>query len=283
MIWFLLAMLSAIASASQNIFHRKIMMTENPYAYAFLENIFTGILFIPAAIIAWYLPREPIAWALVLCSSVLWSLIAVIAMHTYKYTKVSLRAPVNESRAFWLLLFSAIILGELITMQKILGVALIFLGLVYLNYKKGSWGSFADRGVQLTFLVAIISALTAVVDKKATAYWTPGVYGALVYIIPSIFIGAYAITQKGKDVKHIIKTKHSWLIAVVILGFIFYFCQLSALKLAEASVVYPVLRMSSLFTVLGGIIFLNERSDILKKIISTIVVIAGVALVSGYW
>jgi uncharacterized membrane protein len=283
MLWFLLAMVSAIASASQNIFHRKIMMTENPYAYAFLENIFTGLLFVPAAILAWNLPREPVAWALAVCSSILWSLIAVIAMHTYKYTKVSLRAPISESRSLWLLIFSAIILGEFITMQKIFGVILIFIGLVYLNYKKGSWGSFADRGVQLTLLVAIISALTAVVDKKATAYFSPGVYGMIVYLLPALFIGTYAVTKKGKDVQHIIETKQLWLVAVVILGFVFYFCQLSALKLADASVVYPVLRMSSLFTVLGGIIFLNERQDIIKKIISTIIVIAGVLLVSGFF
>jgi drug/metabolite transporter (DMT)-like permease len=259
------------------------MMSEDPLAYAFLENLLTGLVFIPFAIFAWSIPQEQIAWALLFISCMLWTAIAIVSMYSYKYTAVSLRAPISETRTFWLLLFSVLILSEVITYQKFFGVSLIFIGVIIIKFKKGlTYNSFFDKGVLLTLVSALLSALTAIVDKKSMQYFTEGFYGMIVYLVPAVFIGIYISRKKIRDVKLIISKKLPWLFAVMILGFVYYYFQLAALKLAEVSIVYPILRLSTLFTVVGGIIFLNERENIVRKIIATIVVIAGVILVSGY-
>ena len=136
--------------------------------------------------------------------------------------------------------------------------------------------------MQLTLITALLSALVAIIDKKATVYFSAGMYGAIVYLIPALFLGIYVLTRKRKDAASIMRTKSRWLSIVVACGFVFYFFQLLAFKAADVSIVYPVLRMSTLFTVLGGIIFLGERESVIRKLTATLIIIAGVILVSGY-
>lgn len=284
MLWFVFALSAALISAGQNLVSRKVMLKSDPYAYAFLENGLTLLLFIPLAILAWELPTEAVAWLITAAAGIIWSVISVIIMFSYKHTKVSLRAPVSESRSFWVLLFAALFLAEAITAEKVIGVTVIFIGIMIVTYRKGAqFGSLKDKGVQLTLLSALLLALVSILDKKALAYFTPNVYAVFVYLIPTVSVGAYALAARRTDVQGILTSQKLLLAGLVILGAGAYYFQLQAINIAEVSVVFPILRLSTMFTVIGGIIFFHERDHIMRKIIATLIVVAGVVLVSGYY
>ncbi|PIN74644.1 hypothetical protein COV18_07170 [Candidatus Woesearchaeota archaeon CG10_big_fil_rev_8_21_14_0_10_37_12] len=54
------------------------------------------------------------------------------------------------------------------------------------------------------------------------------------------------------------------------------------MTLQEVGLVFPIVRASALVSVLGGIMFFREeRKEIAKKLIATLVIIVGVILLSG--
>lgn len=283
MIWLIFALISASASSIQSLIHRVIMLTEEPYPYALVENLLTALVFVPILILEFSLPKSYFAWFLVIISSLLWVFISVISMNAYKYTQISLKAPLSESRVIFTLLFAIFLLSEAIVTEKLIGVGLIFIALTALTYKKQKrFGDLKDKGVQFILISAFLSALVAIIDKKAMTYFTAGTFGFLVYFIPALILILFG-KRYYQSAKKIIKTKTKFLIVLVILGFFFYYFKLRAYQLADVSQVFPIIRLSTLFTVIGGVIFLKEREYILKKIILTLLILLGVILISGYY
>lgn len=281
MIWLLYALIATLSNSIRSILHRFIMLTEDPYSYALLENILTALIFVPVLINEFVFPINFLAWILVLTSSILWVFIAVIGFYAYKYTQVSVKSPLSESRVLWVLLFAIIFLKESLIIEKVLGIILIFISLVVLTYKKqNKFGDLRDKGVQLTLLTALLTAGVAIIDKSALKYFTPGTFGFLVYFIPGLILLAFG-KKHLKDVKKILKTKNYYLGIVVILGFLFYYFSLKAYQIADVTQVFPIIRLSTAFTVIFGIIFLRERENIIKKLIATLIIFFGILLLSG--
>ena len=281
MIWLIYALIASMSNAIRSILHRFIMLTEDPYSYALLENLLIALVFVPVLINEFVLPLSLTAWMLVLLSSIFWVFIAVIGFYAYKYTQVSLKSPLSESRVLWVLLFALIFLKEKLILDKVLGIILIFISLIILTYKKQKkFGDLTDKGVQLTLLTALLTAGVAIIDKSALQYFTPGTFGFLVYFIPGLILLGFG---KGhfKDVKKILKTKHYYLGVVVVLGFLFYYFNLKAYQIADVTQVFPVIRLSTAFTVIFGIIFLKEKENVFKKLIATIIIFLGILLLSG--
>lgn len=202
----------------------------------------------------------------------------LIGFHAYKFTPVSLKTPFSQSRIIFLFLFSILILSEVITLKKLLGTLIIFVGIVILTYhKRKIFGRLTDKGVQLTLLTAFLFALVALIDKTAMKYFTAGMFGFLVYLIPGLILLLF-VKKRTSPTKQLIKNKWPYVLAVIILGAAFYYSKLRAYSLADVSLVFPIIRTSTLISVLGGIIFLNEKEDLLKKIFSTFIIVLGMLI-----
>jgi drug/metabolite transporter (DMT)-like permease len=284
MLWLVFALGTALLLAVLSLIHRKIMFTANPYSYAFLENVVGLLIFIPMAALDWRMSGEPIAWIYVVSGGVLWTGVAIALTYSYKYTEVSIRAPIGESRTLWVLLLSALFLAEKITITKIIGVFVIIGGVALLSYKRENLSrSLNDKGIQFTLLVSFLIAIAAIIDKKALSYFSVGTYGVLMYLFPAALLSIYALGPVRFDTRQVIR-KQTWLLLIVgALSAATYLLNLNALSLADVSAVYPVMRLSTVFTVLGGIILLHEREHVLQKLGSSAIVFVGVLLVSGLW
>ncbi|MCA9495657.1 MAG: EamA family transporter [Nanoarchaeota archaeon] len=278
--WLIFSIISAFCESIKSILHRKVMITQDPYAYALFENIFAAIIFL-FFINRSFFPNEFIAWFIVLISSLLWLSLSIIAQFSYKYTKVSIQEPLKQTRIIWVFLFGIIFLSEVASLNKFLGTLLIIIGLVYLSYeKKNKFGSLNNKGVLFTLLTAFLFAIVTIVDKYALNYFNAETYGFLVYLFPGI---ALIIINKSKKNSNILSLiKNFWLIILIVAlsSFGFYYFKLKALELADASLVFPIIRSATILTVLGGIIFLNEKENIVKKIISSLIVFVGILLLS---
>ncbi|HIH11096.1 TPA: EamA family transporter [Candidatus Woesearchaeota archaeon] len=61
----------------------------------------------------------------------------------------------------------------------------------------------------------------------------------------------------------------------------YYYFLLKAYAFKEASVVVPIIELSTIIAVVGGMLFLNERKDMVKKIIATVIVVVGTLFIFG--
>jgi drug/metabolite transporter (DMT)-like permease len=258
------------------------MKTESPYSYALVENVLTAIAFLPLLYLEFVFPVDYFAWVLVGVSSILWVLVTITNYHAYKHTPVTLKDPISQSSVLFVFALSILFLSESITLLKISGIILVFSGLVLITFKNQNlFGGFFDKGVQLTLLTAFLSSVVVIVDKVAMKYFTPGTYGFLVYLIPSLILIAFLKNRKD-ETKNLLKNRWPYVALIVVLGVSVYYFSLKAYSLADASIVFPIIRLSTIFGVFGGLaIFEEERKNIFRKIIAIAIIIAGVLLVSG--
>ncbi|PIN74643.1 hypothetical protein COV18_07165 [Candidatus Woesearchaeota archaeon CG10_big_fil_rev_8_21_14_0_10_37_12] len=135
-------------------------------------------------------------------------------------------------------LLSIIILAETVTFEKTLGTLIVFAGVLILTYQhRQLFGRLSDKGVQLTLLASVLVAFVAIIDKLAMDYFTPGMFGFLVYLIPGLILLLFVRTRI-RAAKKLITTKWLPVIGVIILGMTFYYFQLKALTCRNATRVY---------------------------------------------
>ena len=282
MLWLAYALISAVSDGFKSIVHRHVMKTESPYSYALIEEVLTALAFIPLLYKEFVAPTGIFPWFLVAASSVLWTIIVLTSFNAYKFTHVSLKEPISQTRLIFVFILSIILLAESITMVKGIGTLIIFFGIVTLTYHKGEvFGRLSEKGVRLTLLSALLMSIVAIIDKKAMSYFTPGMFGFLVYLIPGLILLLF-VKKRTQETKKLIKTKWPYVLLVIMFGMSMYYFNLKAYTLAEASVVFPIIRISSFISVLGGMfIFKEERKDILRKVIASIIIILGAILISG--
>ena len=281
MLWLLYAVLAAVFRGFASLVHRTLMKKESHYAYGFAFNIFSAIPFLPLFLASMTFPAALFPYLVLASSVALWTIITLTGLIAYKLTDVSLRAPIGEVRQFFALFLSVLLLAEILTSNKIIGTLLIFLGIVLLTYeRKGRFRRFSEKGVQFTILTAFLVALVAIVDKAGMNYFSQGTWGFLVYLIPGLIL----MPLMRKRIPELRRLFKRWplVLAAVALAPAYYYAELSAFKLADASLVFPVVRLSTMVAVIGGIILLREREEIPRKLISTAIVILGVLVLSGF-
>ncbi len=275
MIEIIFAILAAISDGTKDFFHRVVMIKEDPYVYGFIQNVIATLLFIPLFLSVKF-PTNNIVYLFILLSALAWVGIAIIGNYSYKYTEVSLRAPISQIRIIILLILSMLFLSEKLTLNKGIGTLLIFIGLFVLRFKGGKF-DIKNKGIQLTVLTACLVALAAIFNKIALHYTVPEFQGFLIYLIPTVILFFFL---KGKKKKFRSLFKNQWKIVLFgsVLGAAFTYLSLKAYALADVSTIFPIIKTSALITVLLGIIFLKEK-QILRKIIATTIVLIGIIFI----
>ena len=275
MIEIIFAILAAISDGTKDFFNRVVMIKEDPYVYGFIQNVIATLLFIPLFLSVKF-PTNNIVYLFILLSALAWVGIAIIGNYSYKYTEVSLRAPISQIRIIILLILSMLFLSEKLTLNKGIGTLLIFIGLFVLRFKGGKF-DIKNKGIQLTVLTACLVALAAIFNKIALHYTVPEFQGFLIYLIPTVILFFFL---KGKKKKFRSLFKNQWKIVLFgsVLGAAFTYLSLKAYALADVSTIFPIIKTSALITVLLGIIFLKEK-QILRKIIATTIVLIGIIFI----
>jgi len=208
MIEIIFAILAAISDGTKDFFNRVVMIKEDPYVYGFIQNVIATLLFIPLFLSVKF-PTNNIVYLFILLSALAWVGIAIIGNYSYKYTEVSLRAPISQIRIIILLILSMLFLSEKLTLNKGIGTLLIFIGLFVLRFKGGKF-DIKNKGIQLTVLTACLVALAAIFNKIALNYTVPEFQGFLIYLIPTVILFFFLKGRKKAFDKHIDKRRNRW-------------------------------------------------------------------------
>lgn len=268
--------LAVLSAASAKILHKRVLVEGDPFVYAFFQNALSALLFAPFAFSPFAVAQTKAGWLSLSVAVVLWSFIAVASFVSYKYTELAIRTPVAQSRIVWSLVFGTLILGETVTSAHFLAALTIFVGItITLWNPKHVWGTVINKGIVWTFMSAITLALVAIVDKNSLHSFGAETYSFLVYASPAVIIGVF-IPSRIKEVKLFLKEKTLKLatLAVVLEALAYYF-SVRALVTLDATVVFPLMQVTTIIAVIGGIVVFKETDRLTYKIIGTIVTIAG--------
>ncbi len=173
---------------------------------------------------------------------------------------------------------SVYLLGESITLRKLIAVSLIIGGNLLVVYKSSVIK--LNRGFVLALIAATCFGLASTIDKRASTAYSLSTYSFITFFVPAIynmFFPPLSLSIVVYEFK-----RASWkILLLAALSTLAYYCTLKALRGAEASLVIPIVNSSTIFVVLAGMIFLKERSHIDKKIIAGLCVVIGIFLLSS--
>lgn len=193
---------------------------------------------------------------------------------------VNVVVPIDKSSTVITMLFAIIMLGEPVTLLKIISMAMIGIG-TYMMIQRQDVEQSADRSrkwIWYAVLSAFFAALTAILGKVGIEDVDSNLGTAIRTII--VLIMAWVIvfaTKKQGGIKEI--DKKSWLFITLSglatgMSWLFYF---KALQEGQASIVVPIDKLSIIVTILFAYIVLKEKLS-MKAFAGFILLILGTLL-----
>lgn len=181
--------------------------------------------------------------------------------------------PVDKTSIVLTLILSCIFLNEKITVIKIISSILIISGAFLMVNKEEH--SNNKRWIKYAILTAIFTSVSAIISKIGLRDIEPNL-GNL-YRTIFVFIFMWLIVLLKKKQKHIKSiNKKSWLYLILsgITTSLSWICYFNALKKGEASIVFPIEKLSVVVSIGLSYILLKERMT-KRSIIGLILIVAG--------
>ncbi len=162
-------------------------------------------------------------------------------------------------------------------LTKFIGAMLIIFSNVLIFYKKGKFEF--NKYILLGILANITYTIALFLDVNISDNFNLPFYVALTLIIPALLIMIFERIKPSEiknelvngNKKAIFITALSWGVMIV--------AQLRAYQLGNVTVVAPLCALTVILNVIVGYLLLNEKDNLLRKIISAILIIISVILI----
>lgn len=163
--------------------------------------------------------------------------------------------------------------------NKFIGAFLIILSNIIIFYKKGE--GKLNKYVGLGIISNICYTIALFLDVSYSEQFNLPFYVMLTLGVPAILI---IIIERIKfsDLKNEFQKENR--LPILVTAITWSFCivaQLRAYQLGNVSVVAPLCSLIVIINVIVGYIFLKERDNLLKKIISAVLIILGILLIKA--
>lgn len=161
--------------------------------------------------------------------------------------------------------------------NKFIGAILIIVSNILVFYKKGN--QKIDKYVLLGILANLSFTVALFLDVNISDNFNLPIYASITLGAPAILIFIFE-KIKIADLKDefINGNKKAMILTSVTWGLSIVF-QLRAYQLGNVSIVAPLGALTVIINVIVGYIFLNEKDNLLKKLISALLIIFGIILI----
>lgn len=231
---------------------------------------------------------SPSFYPLIFAAGILDVIAAICSMYAIKISPISLIAPISSFNPVFTTIIAFLVLHEGLSAAKILGILVVVLGTYLLSISDLRGGLFmpfkklfTNKGVLLFLLANLIWAITSVFQKQAifetwpiVPLFTPFFEGLII----SIFVApiVFAITRNKS-----VQIQKNWkpLLFLGSFGAIAQWAAFTAFSLAPLGAVTSIFKLSILFTVIFGGVFLKEER-IKERLLGACVMLLGAILLA---
>ena len=197
-------------------------------------------------------------------------------MKMHVYNELSISAILSRTRMIWTPVFAYLIIGEVLKPSDYIGIAILFIGIAIVSAPKKL---FFDKGGIYANSAAVVIALNIVLFKLAQPFASSSVALAA-HSLPSIILIPIIMNNARKRIKVNLKSKFGLKALTIILNLFAMYFFIEAIRAGEASKVNALMQSMMIFSVLSGIIFLNEKTNIFKKLAGAAITLIGVLLLT---
>lgn len=225
------------------------------------------------------LPSPETSYWRFLLSAFLWAGTTYFSFKAIKLLEAGEVTILISSNAIVSIFLGVLLLNEVLTLPIILGFILILGAILLVNSQKYSFKS--KKGVIMALLVAIFSGIAVVNDAFILKTYEAFSFTAIISFLPGVIL-LLAYPRELKNIRSLLIKKD---FRVMLILTFFYSTQAVAYYLAyqkgaPISTLATLTKASIVLTVSLAALFLNERSNILKKGVAALMITIGAVLLS---
>ncbi|MEK7595030.1 MAG: DMT family transporter [Patescibacteria group bacterium] len=278
MAWEINALISSILFSLNSILGRSLAVkSEDPRAFAFVYNaIAAGFALVFLVFEQTKFTPLPM-WVIILSAlnMVTYGIFNRYEFFARKYVEASTYTILTKFIPIVTFTIAILFLGESLTFPKIIAAFLIVGGNILAVFKGRKLA--VQKGIKYALIVILSLGVAWSFDKRLSSFYPLAFYAFLTYAIPNVFLYLFPrLAVKGllKEVKI-----SNW--KIILLAFVnvsAYYFLIKAFSYGEASRVVLITSTSTILTVVIGIVFLKERSNVVRKVIAALLVTIGALL-----
>jgi uncharacterized membrane protein len=286
MIWFVLAICSALLSASSAVIQKKILFRLTALEFSFLVSaiILAVSLFVPFSVDVASIPSS--ALMILIGKSILGGMAFLLVMMSLEHNQISSALPLLGITPGVTALLSLMLLGESLRPWEWVGIGLMMAGAYTLEIRPRQRiiqpfkVIFINRNFYFIYGAVGLFAVSSVADRMLVSGYRIDPLVVLFYqhIVYCTLFGLQLLLRKYSFSTLLIKGKgqFSFMLAAALLTIGYRFTQLEATKLAPVALVLAVKRTSILYaTFFGGKLFSEDR--LREKLLGALLIV-----VSGF-
>ena len=193
-----------------------------------------------------------------------------------KNLEVSVFSIVNQLSNVFIIIIGFAVFRESFVIYKIFGALLILVGNAYLFYEKGKFK--LNKYVMVAIFANMSFAIAMSTDIGISKLFNLPIYIAITLIIPALMVKVVEKIPITTIIEEYRNGNKKYFYAAGIFWGLSILFSLRSFQLGEVTTIAPLQSTSVLLTVLVAYSLLKERENLLKKIISALIVIIGISL-----
>lgn len=282
MTWLILVIISAISSSISRILQKVLLKEKDsePFAFAFVFQLLLAFLFFLYSLFtkSLIIPNLSGVFFNLILMALFYSLGNIFIYKAFKLTEASEASIIFASSTLWTVISAVIFLGDKLSNNNILGILLVILGIIAVNYSRSKW--LMNKGHLYALLGAIMFGIAFTNDAFIINKFTSiSSYMLLSFALCSITILVFR-PNLTKGISYFIKKD---IIGKLLICGIFYSAMIFTIFEAykrggQVSIISPIQQSALILTVITSYFILKEKDRMANKIIGTILTFIGVLL-----
>lgn len=279
--WQFLIAVSILAISFSTLLQKMLLRDEesDPIAYSIIFQFLVAVIIgIYTLFVGFHLPNLTTLWWNMILMTVLYALANIFTFTGIQLIEASEFTVLFTTRSLWTILTASLFLGEHFLLIQFVGVFLIFLSVILVNFKQKKF--VFNKGVVFAFLGAAAIGIAFVNDAYIVRSSDIASYETIAFFLPALLL----LLFYPKSVKHFKRFSHMptllKMLAFSGLYAVGAFTLYSAYAIARnASALSAISQLITIITVLLAVVFLKETTGILKKIVAAVIAFIGVVLI----
>lgn len=177
----------------------------------------------------------------------------------------------------FMILAGLVFFKEEFVLAKFIGAMLIIFSNVLVFYQKGKFE--LNKFVLLGIISNLVFTVALFLDVNISEHFNLPMYASITLIVPAILIMIFERIKPSEIKKEFVNGNKKAILITAITWPIAIITQLRAYQLGNVTIVAPLCALSVMLNVLVGYLFLKEKDNLLRKIISAILIIISIILI----
>jgi drug/metabolite transporter (DMT)-like permease len=284
MVWFYLAIGSAIIWGATAAIQKNILHGEHAISFATSSAIMTvifSLILLPFIKIDFSL----FVWGLLVLSGILSGSAYYLGAKGFKYLSLSEASPLYNLGTVIAVFLAVTLLGEKLTLPQMAGITLIILGTYVLELRGNKFFSpfikvFKSEKIHFVLWATFLSSILTVLSKYILGFVEPLTFMFVHLSLAAAFLTLLVFTRhRGiKDIKQGFRAHKTAIILISLLTVMGGLTDVFALNLGEVALFLPVMRTWTLVAVIFGGTFYKE-GHMRNRIIATTIMLVGVFII----